>query len=117
MFKLVLHISDIERWQMALNNVNNAIASLKENNAAFEIAVIANAGAVKGYLDASIREQIHLLAHNNLQFFACNNSLKGQNISQEILNNADYPSSIDITPAAIIALVEYQQAGFSYVKP
>ena len=117
MFKLVLHISDIDRWQMALNNVKNAIASLEESNASFEIAVIANAGAVKGYLDAGIREQIHLLAHKNLQFFACNNSLKGQDISLATLNNADYPSNIDITPVAIIALVEYQQTGFAYVKP
>lgn len=116
MLKIVIHISDLERWPIALNNVHNTVQALSSQSA-FEIAIIANAGAVKGYLELDIRERITAIQHDHVRFFACNNSLMGQDISQDLLNPTDIQSSIEIVPVAIIALAEYQTMGFAYIKP
>ena len=114
MFKLVLHISDLDKWQVAINNVKNSIAVLQ---IPFKITVIANVKAVQGYLDSHIRTQINALIHPDITFMACQNSLNGQDITLEMLNPADRTSTIAVTPVAVIALVEYQNAGFAYIKP
>lgn len=114
MFKLVIHISDREKWQTAINNINNTVKGLRTP---YKIAVIANVTAIQGYLDPEIREQISKINDPNIIFTACNNSLVGQNISPETLNPADVPSKIEIVPVGIIALVEYQNDGYAYMKP
>ena len=114
MFKLVLHISDFDKWQVALNNVKNSISVLQ---IPFKIVIIANVKAVQGYLDPDIRTQINTLSHQDITFMACENSLKGQGITHDMLNPADATTIIATTPVAVIALVEYQNAGFAYVKP
>lgn len=117
MFKLVIHISDLEKWPTAINNVRNTAQSLSITNTPFEIIIIANAGAVKGYLAQDIRTQIAEITTPHIQFFACNNSLTGQNIALTDLNAENMPSTINIVPVAIIALVTHQNAGFAYIKP
>lgn len=120
MFKLVIHLSELDKWSLALNNIRNTVQALSTDHSPFEIALIANAGAVKGYLDPEIRTQISQIQQFdilNIRFLACNNSLTGQNISLNQLNTANDPSIIEIVPVAVIALVEYQNAGFAYIKP
>ncbi len=120
MFKLIIHLSDLDKWSTALNNIRNTAQALLRDQTAFEIILIANAGAVKGYLDSEIRtqiDQIQQLDIHNIRFLACNNSLSGQNISFDQLNSSRYPSIIKIVPVAVIALAEYQNAGFAYIKP
>lgn len=117
MFKLVLHISDLDKWPAALNNARNTVEALRTQQRPFKIAVIVNAAAVKGYLDPTTRTQITEISTDNLQFFACNNSLTGQNITPDDLNPQDSTCPIQIVPVAIMALVEYQNAGFAYIKP
>lgn len=115
MFKLVIHISDKNLWQNAINNAHNTIKAL---HGPFDIRVIANGNAVQGYLDPEIRQKITDISHPNLQFIACNNSLVGQNITKEALNPADAKvTNIHIVPVAIIAIVEAQHEGFGYIKP
>ena len=132
MFKLVLHISDLDKWPAALNNVRNTMNALQADQRPFEIAVIANAAAVKGYLETDIRTQISQLLETainlsaadrdnshtaSLKFFACHNSLTGQDIASTTLNPPEASSIIEIVPVAIIALVEHQNKGFAYIKP
>lgn len=120
MFKLVIHLSDLDKWPTALNNIRNTVQALSIDQRTFEIALIANAGAVKGYLDLETRTQINQIQQLNIQnihFLACNNSLTGQDISHDQLNSSAYPSIINIVPVAVIALVEHQNAGFVYIKP
>lgn len=117
MFKLIIHISDLEKWSTAINNVQNTAKALTQSNTPFNIAIIANAGAVKGYLDPEIRHSINQINHTNIQFLACNNSLTGLNISLEMLNPTQDQFPIVVVPVAIISLVEYQKNGFAYIKP
>lgn len=120
MFQLVFHINELEKWSMLLSNIQNTTQELNKRKTAFNIAIIANANAVKGYLNPEIREQITTLkSHDNhhIHFFACQNSLTGQEISQTDLNPNSISSTIEIVPVAIIALVEHQNAGFAYIKP
>lgn len=120
MFKLVFHINEPQKWPMLLNNIHNTIQELQADNSSFNIVIIANAGAVQGYLDSEIRAKItELTIHDKteqLRFFACQNSLKGQEISQDDLNPKEHQSIIKTVPVAIIALVEYQQQSFAYIK-
>lgn len=120
MFKLVFHINEPQKWPMLLNNIHNTIQALQTDNVPFNIVIIANAGAVQGYLDSETRQKIaELTIHNeaeNIQFYACQNSLKGQDISLDELNPKNTPITIDTVPVAIIALVEHQKAEFAYIK-
>lgn len=120
MFKLILHISDLEKWPTALNNLQNTVQNLTSHHRPFKIVVMANANAIKGYLDPEIRAKISEMTCDQLLFFACQNSLTAQNITQAALNPLNKRpeiAPIEITPTAIIALVEYQNDGFAYVKP
>lgn len=120
MFKLVFHINEPQKWPMLLNNIHNTIQALQTDNVPFNIVIIANAGAVQGYLNSEIRQKITELVTDHqteqLQFYACQNSLKGQDISLDELNPKNTPTTIDTVPVAIIALVEHQKAEFAYIK-
>lgn len=114
MFKLIIHISDRDKWQTALNNINNTIKALRTP---YKIVVVANVNAIQGYLDPEIRAQITAINDSDVVFTACNNSLVGQNVAPSTLNPADVPSKIEIVPVGIIAIVEHQNQGYAYMKP
>ena len=114
MFKLVIHISDLDKWQTVINNINNSVKGLRDS---YTIHVVANVNAIQGYLDPKIREQITAIDDPNIHFFACNNSLIGQNVTPEMLNPDSTPSKIGIVPVGIISIVEDQNNGFAYLKP
>lgn len=114
MFKLVIHISDRDKWQTAINNINNTIQALRTP---YKIIVVANVTAIQGYLDPEIRTKITAINDPNVIFTACNNSLVGQNVALDVLNPSNIASKIDIVPVGIISIVEYQNQGYAYIKP
>ncbi len=113
MFKVVFHISDLEKWPALLSNVENLLRAIEENGVEdHSLVIIVNGPAVKGYLESEYSARIWELQRQGAHFDACNNSLSGQKIAKERL-----PECVEIVPAAVFALVEYQQKGYAYIKP
>lgn len=109
-FKVVFHIDEINKWDRVIANVNNLLKEIEPKNA--EIAVIANAEAVKGYLMLERHQALQALAEQNVILNICQNSMKGFEIDV-----SELPSFVVIVSAAVFELARKQHEGFAYIKP
>lgn len=111
---VVFHIDDLDRWPMVLANVWNLGAYYTEHEMSYAIEVVANAGAVMGYLrkDPGLLEDMRTLADHGVAFVACNNTLKANSMTKEEL--FDFVSIVD---AAVVELVARQADGYAYLRP
>lgn len=110
MLKAVLHVSDIDRWPVAIANARN----LKKLHPDAAIEIYANSAGVDNYVNMPDKHMATLkdLFDDGIGLFACANTLAAKNIPQNQL-----PDFVTVVPAAIEALVEKQAEGFSYIKP
>lgn len=125
---------DVKRVHLMLNTLNNAVKYYNKNLIDYEIDVVAlgpclqyvmkdfqGTGFVKKpYIDhggptgagtASRFQSLKQLGGDNIQFFACHNTMKKKNVKPEQI--VDY---VKITPAGIIKIVDLQRQGYAYIK-
>ena len=125
---------DINRIHLMLNTINNAASYFDKNLIPYEINVVAlgpclqymmkdfkKTGFVKmpycehggptGGGTISRFKALKQLGGDNINFFACNNTMKKKNVKPEQLQ--DY---VKVTPGGIIKIVELQKEGNSYIK-
>lgn len=108
-YKAVFHVDESAKWGLVLKNIINTLAGEE----AVEMAVVANAEAVKEYvMGDQLVEQMTQLNTQGVNFFACNNALKAFEVD---LNRM--PKFVRITPAGILELVKKQNEGYAYIKP
>lgn len=110
--KVIFHVDEMKKWDLTLGNVNNFIEGAEGD---ILVEVLANSEAVKAFdfdNEKNKLEEIKNLSEKNVVFYACENALKGNNISIEKL-----PEFIDTVPAGVVKLAERQKEGFSYIKP
>lgn len=108
-YQVIFHIDENDRWKMVLKNIENTIAS----GESIEIAVLANAGAVKEYaVNGEAQERMAKLNSAGVSFMACQNALNGNNIESTAI--AEF---VTIVPAGIVELIKRQKAGFCYIRP
>lgn len=103
--KVVIHLSEEDRFQSGINNVNNLMKSGRD----VDICVVLNGECAK---HSTFDEQLKGLIDKNVEVNVCNNSLNHFKI-----NNDEIMSGISIVSAGIIELIEKQQAGYAYIKP
>lgn len=112
--KVVLHVDELEKWQLALGNTQNLIKDVGVNNLVIEI--VANAAAVKIFSEATVEaalfQQMAELTKVGVQISVCQNALRANAIQEKLL-----PPFITIIPAGITRIVKQQAAGYAYVKP
>lgn len=108
-FNLVFHIDELEKWPRVMANVNNLIKGLDEP---YDIRIVANGAAVKGYLAAEYVSAFVDLTALGVTLNICQNSMNGFEMSPSMLL-----SCITIVPAAVITLARLQHQGFAYIKP
>lgn len=108
MKKVIIHIDKQEKWLTVLGNLRNLIKEQIE----FEVEVVVNGSAIKGYLDPEVAQEIDTLLQQGIYFTACNNSMQSNSIKKEQLNPA-----VKIVSAGILEVIEQQHAGAAYVKP
>lgn len=111
--KVVLHIDEINKWQMVLNNAQNLINGAA--NKKYDIRIIVNGNAVNLFgqeSDSNILKQVDALTKQKTEVFLCRNALQGNGI-----NEVELPSNVSVVPAGIIKLVELEMAGYAYIKP
>lgn len=106
---VVFHINDREKWQEVLTNVLNLLISVKEE---LSIEIVANGGAIKGYLDHSLEDDMLELHKQNVAFSCCQNAMTSQKVTQ-----LDLFSFVGVVPVGVLRLVELQHEGFAYIKP
>jgi intracellular sulfur oxidation DsrE/DsrF family protein len=107
--KAVFHVDELAKWSLALTNIENAINEVG-NNA--DIELVANAEAVKGYVDPSLIDKMAVLASKGLTFVACHNALNSFKIDISSL-----PAFVKIVPAGVVEIIEKENNGYAYIKP
>ena len=107
--KVLFHVDEMEKWKLTLANINNFLNGTKDS----DILVVANAVAVKGYIpNFELFETIEELHKRGVVFSACNNALKGNDISPE-----EVREFVKIVPAGVIEIAEKQMEGYAYIRP
>ena len=113
--RLLIHVGQKERWEVAVTNALNFLKAKKEGEK-LEVAIIANADSVLRVkecgCDRELFDRMKQLVLDGGRIYLCENSLKAFGISKEGL--ADYLQTV---PAAIMALYEFQKNGWVYVRP
>jgi len=125
-FKVLFHVNESGRWQIAIGNITNFLNDVGQGNA--NIEVVANGEAVSvfrnrclmaggdgqccGSASGSLMEQMRKLSEVGVNFVACRNALKGQSIDEGSL-----PSFVTVIPAGITEIAKKQAEGYAYIKP
>lgn len=110
-YKVVFHIDELDKWNLTLGNVKNLINEIEEIDSKVEVLV--NSEAVKGYLLNSYSKDLEYLSLNNVVFKVCNNALRKNNISIDIL-----PNFVVVVPAGVFELMRLQnEESYAYIKP
>ncbi len=114
--KLLLHVSDNDRWSIALGNAINFIKDIGEDNA--DVVIVANGGAAASYAYSDKIETMDVLADKGVQFKACRNSLKKLCAEGSVcVNEKELPPFVKVVSAGISEIVRKQKEGYAYVKP
>lgn len=113
-YNLVLHVDsdDPKILRLAFHNAANYKAALPGEQ--FQMALIANGPAVKLFVKKrpKLAERGRELAAMGLEIFLCEKAITGNHI-----NPAELWDECRIVPAGMVALVQLQRQGFSYIKP
>lgn len=110
-FNTLFHISDNEIWPKTLKNVLNYLKDVEGKAASIE--VVANANAVKAYVEApDLVLEMEALQKRGITFVACANALQASAIDKSSL-----PPFVHVVPGAITHLVLKQSEGYAYIKP
>ena len=110
MNKIVFHIDELAHWEHTLANIHNLSTYATEQKLEIQIKVLVNGDAIMGYLMPSYIDEIGSLS--NVNFRACNNSLKSHAINPDQL-----PKSVTVVPVGVYDLLQLQDQGYRYVKP
>ena len=117
--KVLLHVDELAKWELALSNANN----LLEDKGKAEVIVefLANGPAVNvfgpskvvnGVPREKLIKQMESLAVRNVRFCVCRNALRANSIAEESLLGF-----IVVVPIGITELLLKQANGFFYIKP
>jgi intracellular sulfur oxidation DsrE/DsrF family protein len=109
-FMVVFHVDEIGKWGLALTNIANLLEAAGQEGSLVEL--VANAEAVKGFLDPALVSKMEPLAHRGVRFIACQNALRGYQVREAYL-----PSFVNIVQAGVVELVQRQNEGYAYLKP
>ena len=107
--KVVLHVSEADRWHAALGNLANIVQHAPQP----ETRVVVNGSAV--YVLQGQHNQLEHMAKaaaKGVAFQVCRNSLRAHDIPEDAL-----PDWATVVPGGVIALAEAQRNGFAYIKP
>ena len=111
--KVIFHINEMDKWQGLLHNAANLLAAYEGDEKTLIVEVLANDGAVGGYLlGARDIEEMKGLADQGVVFAVCNHALIGQGIAADRL-----APFVAVVPAGVRELADRQMAGYAYIKP
>ena len=114
--KVVYQVSDLDKVGFALANLRNHINGVggPEN---VELVLVVNGPGLKGFHDAAASDNIKraaaALQRDGVQFNACGNTMRFQNIETDEL----IPGFIKVDEGGVVKIAELQAAGYLYIRP
>ncbi len=110
-YRAVLHLTDIERANLALNNARNLLADQDEELA--EVELVTNSEGVKALLKSGpYCERVGELAAKGVRFVLCSKSLRALGLERD-----EFFDLAEVVPSGTGELVKMQAEGWAYVKP
>lgn len=115
--KIIFHIDEKQKWEQVLGNLAHMVEARQKFYPDLAIALVATGNAVlplvKGEANYRLlQSHLEKLAQAGVELNACHQSLKKFGIETELL-----VSEFQVVPYGVIALVEYQDKGYRYIKP
>ena len=111
-YKVVFHIDEQTKADLALHNISNLITDIGGEN--LEIEMVANGDAVRVLL-RSVDEfgpMLKELAERQVVFCACANSMRNFEIQKDEL--LDF---VTVVSSGVGEIVKKQAAGWAYIRP
>lgn len=114
-YKAVFHVDQNEEpiLNLALNNVSNLLNAIPGKD--HDLVLIFNGPAARLVTRGSIEvllDRVRDLKARGVRFQVCKNAMERFEIPKEEL-----VEECEIIPAGIVALIDFQNDGFSYIKP
>lgn len=111
-YQVVVHIDEIGKGLLGLNNIENLLADLGKDNVNVEL--VANYEGIEILLKSpdTYVEQIKRLGKMGVKFAACSNTMRQRGITKEEL--VEY---FEIVPSGVGELVKKQAQGWAYIRP
>ncbi|MEC6813741.1 DsrE family protein [Photobacterium toruni] len=111
--KILIHVNQAERWEIALNNVKNIIAM--DNTAIVELALNGEAPALVTNVKLAQNKQTEIIERfiqSDVIITVCQHSLDSLAIHADQL-----ATGVKIVAAGAYEIALRQQQGFGYLKP
>jgi len=110
-YRVVFHLTEIEKANLALNNVRNLLADLGEDQVDAEL--VTNSEGVKALLKTGpYGEKVDELAKKGVRFILCSKSLRAMGLERE-----EFFDHAEVVPSGTGELVKKQTEGWVYVRP
>ena len=111
-YKVVFHVDEQDKTDLALNNISNLIIDIGEEN--LEIEMVANGDAVKALVRSTSKFGLMFkdLADKQVVFCVCANAMRNFGIHKDEL----FDFTI-VVSAGVGEIVKKQAAGWAYIRP
>ncbi len=110
MLRLLLHVPDSSRFEAGLKQARNFAIAMGDKP--FQVRILVNFEGVTVLNDLSpYAELLKEIFSLGIEVYFCENAMKGFNISMDKV-----PQQAQIIPSGILALVNWQNEGFKYVR-
>ncbi|MDF2541633.1 MAG: dsrE/DsrF-like family protein [Herbinix sp.] len=115
--KVVFHIDDLEKWNMALNNIKNMLQYGRDYVFVFDIEIVTNGPAITGLTEEFARRQglyvpLKEVYDSNVKILACENTMILFKIQDYELCNF-----VKTVPSGVVEIATKQGEGYAYLKP
>jgi intracellular sulfur oxidation DsrE/DsrF family protein len=111
--KAVFQVSDADpmKWNLTMNNVNNALKDLDEGGADLEVVVYGpGIGMLKS--DSPVGERVAQVRKLGVRVVACENTMHGMQLTP-----AQMLPTIGYVPSGVVELIKRQGEGYAYIRP
>jgi intracellular sulfur oxidation DsrE/DsrF family protein len=111
--RLVIHVSQQERWDVAASNALH-FHETQKGGEDLQVKIVANADAVTRCIkcDRPLFDRLKQIVLDGGEIIVCEHALAKYNIARERL-----PEIFKTVPAAVRALADLQKEGWVYVRP
>lgn len=115
--KAVIHVDEMEKWEMALGNLKRLIAHCQDADEPCALELVANGEAapaltVEAAGRLGLRPALDTVLTMGAAVCVCQGALRGSGIDPAAL-----VPGLMVIPSGVVELVQRQGEGYAYVKP
>ena len=105
-----LNTADTSAWSSTIGNIKN-LQNIWPNNVEVEVVIHGKALGLLVAAKTHLANELIKMSKNNVQFLACENSMRKHHIDKSELLNIAFT-----VPSGVAELILKQEAGWSYLK-